>query len=160
MNAPTANRTCSHVKLKNGRKDPSNAAHPASERINHPGSARFMTIQATHGRDGAHMQVGIAVRSGGSGPCLGLVHHEDGADQRADGADQHEPVTEAQAPTGALVDDEIGDCEHGGASSNEFQPKPRNPPGGYRTLPNRTNATITPAMAVYFDETATTENSP
>src|SRR5882757_4575463 len=31
------------------------------------------------------------------------------------------------------------------ASSNEFQLKPRIPPGGYRTLPNCTNATRTPA---------------
>ena len=122
-----------------------------------------MTVQATHGRDRAHTQAGIAVRSGGLCPCLGLVHHEDGPDQGADGADQHEPVTEAQAATGALVDDQIRDAitaaKNVSASSSEVQLKPRNPPGGYCTPPNRTNATMTAAMTAKIGMSVATGES-
>src|SRR5437868_13538435 len=46
------------------------------------------------------------------------------------------------------------------ASRSGFQPKPRNPPGGYRTLPNRTNATITPAMTAKIGMRVATGKSP
>src|SRR5215216_5096923 len=46
------------------------------------------------------------------------------------------------------------------AKSNVFRVKPRNPPGGYCTLPNRTSATSTPAMTAKIGMSVATGKSP